>query len=116
MINIFSSAARTATETSREFSLDAKGIRLFWDITSYTSGTFDLKVQVASPTGDWIDLAGASIAQQSAAGQGMLTVYPGIAETANVSVSDVMTSPFRCVMTLATTPVMTCRVDAIPIE
>ena len=117
MITVFSSAQRTATATSVPFTTPrAKGLRLFYDVTTDDGGTLDIKLQCGSPSGDWIDLAGAAFAQISAVGQGHLTIYPGIAETADVSVSDVVTSPWRVVATMGSTPDMVFRVDALEIR
>lgn len=81
-----------------------KGLRLFVEVTARgAAGTLDVKVQVQDVVAkQWHDLPGASMAQFAAVGRKVLTVYPGIAETANESVSDVLTGPFRVVGTVGT--------------
>ena len=112
-LTVFSSAARgSGANASGVFGCDGKGAIFVLDVTavSGTSPTLDLKIQVFSPLGnDYVDLAGAAFAQKTAANTSMLTVYPGIAETANVSVSDVMPPLFRAVGTVggSATPTVT---------
>lgn len=102
-IVIFASAVRTAaTNNSDDFINLAgyKGIVLSLMITAENgTHTLDVKLQMQSPLGNYTDIAGAAFAQQSAvtAAAIMLTVYPGIAETTNVSVSDILPSKFRVV-------------------
>lgn len=75
-----------------------RGAKIYVDASavSGTSPTLDLKVQTKDPsTGDWIDLPGAVFAQITAAAAQNLTIYPGIAETGNVSVSDVLSRNWR---------------------
>lgn len=86
-----------------------RGIRLYVDATiEVGTATLDVKLQgrdVAS--GDWVDVPGASFAQISAvtAAPVSLTVYPGVAETANESVSDVVPSAWRVVAVVGGTSV-----------
>ena len=68
-----------------------KGILLVLDHTAEagTDPTLDVKLQGrASESSDWVDIPGAAFAQSGTPAVQTLTVYPGIAETANVSVSD----------------------------
>lgn len=108
---VFSSAARTATVNSDRQGCDGLGAIFVLDVTaaSGTTPTLDVKIQIYSPLGnDYIDLAGAAFAQKTTTNTSMLTVYPGIAETANVSVSDVMPPLYRAVATIGgTTPSFT---------
>lgn len=108
------SAARTVTTDSAEFvNFGAVGVRLYLDVTaaSGTTPTLACKLQGKDPaSGDWVDVAGAAWAQQTTttALPLELVVYPGIAETANAAVSDVL--PFRWRATCAvagTTPSFT---------
>ena len=57
--------------------------------------------------------AGAAFAAQTATGTKMLTIYPGIAETANVSVSDVLPKTWRVVATQSGSTSMTYSISAI---
>lgn len=95
-----------------------KGVRLFLDISaaSGTTPTLDAKVQVQDPaTGEWADLPGASWAQQTTttAAPLPLTIYPGVAETANESVNDLVGEKLRVHVTIGgTTPSFTYTIGA----
>ena len=110
---LFTSAARTATANSDDnFSHGSRGLWVVLNITavSGTSPTLDVKLQRKdSRSGEYVDLPGAVFAQKTATGTAGLTVYPGIAETGNVSVSDVISEVFRAVATLggSSTPTFT---------
>lgn len=121
-ITVFESEARTATENSDEQVIQLRGdsgeefpafrgVHLVLDITaaSGTSPTLDVKLQRKDATsGEWVDLEGGAFAQKTAAGTDDLVIYPGVAETANRSVSDVLTYRWRAVATLGgTTPSFT---------
>lgn len=106
-----------ATNSSDQLVNGAKGVRLFLNITAKTgtSPTLDVKVQVKNQlTGTYVDLAGGAFAQQNNVAHVMLTVYPGIAETANVSVSDLISPIWRVVGTVGgtATPTFTYTVQA----
>ncbi len=110
---VFASAARTATATSERIrrAQGIKGLRFFLDITaaSGTSPTLDITIRAYDPVGgDSHDVPGAAFAQKTTTGQDMLTIYPGIAETANESVSDVAPMEYEAVATIGgTTPSFT---------
>ena len=93
-----------------------RGIELYLDITaaSGSSPTLDIKLQAKDPTSSkYFDVPGAAFAQQVTTGQAALTVYPGIAETADVSVSDILPGVFRFVATITgTTPSFTFSLGA----
>lgn len=122
---VFASAARTATanSTTQTNSL-ARGVVLWMDVTVFDRTTgdevMDCKVQVGDPvSGVFTDLASAAWAQVASATPATtaLTVYPGIAETANVSVSDVLPGRWRVRCVLAgNTPSATFSIgyDYIP--
>lgn len=106
-ITLFSSSSRVAaTYNSDDQSTSfAKGVIILLSITALT-GTLDLKVQAKDTlTDEYIDLPSAALAQQSGTGVDILTVYPGIAETANVSVSDRMPPNWRVVVVVGTGPI-----------
>lgn len=116
---VFSSAARTAaTHQSDEiWTLEYRGIRLYLDITaaSGTSPTLDLKVQTHDPVSDkWFDMPGATFVQKTTTGTDDLTLYPGIAETANETVSDTVGPKFRVHGTIggSDTPTFTYSIGA----
>ena len=117
---LFASAARTdsgSPHASNDLSSHAnpKGIILYLDISasSGTSPTLDIKIQHKDPNGNYIDLTGAAFAQKVTTGQDYLTIYPGIAETANETVSDILPGTYRALATIAgTTPSFTFTLDA----
>lgn len=99
---IFESSQRTAAAyNSDEFhNPSALGVDIFVNVTAAT-GTVTVKLQKKDPvSGDWKDIAGATTAALSA--DAAFTVYPGIAETANVSISDHLGPVWRVVATVAT--------------
>lgn len=109
----FPSLARgTGTFNSEDFTgNEALGLHAVLDITaaSGTTPTLDVKLQRKDrASGKYVDLPGASFAQKTTTGTDDLTVYPGIAETANRSVSDVLAETYRWVAVIAgTTPSFT---------
>lgn len=111
-IVIHPSGAETATWTSGDFDAgDNRGVHLVLDVTaaSGTTPTLDVKIQRKDPTsGKYVDLPGGAFAQKTGTGTDDLTIYPGIAETNNRSVSDVIGGIYRAVCTLGgTTPSFT---------
>jgi hypothetical protein len=75
-----------------------KGARVYLDITAKvgTNPTLNVKVQGKdSLSGQYVDLASAAFAEATATSVAMLTIYPGIAESSNVSVSDMLPSIWR---------------------
>lgn len=117
-ITIAASAARTTsgdsgTLVNRE---GFPGIHIVLDITaaSGTSPTLDVKVQRFDPASQkWVDLPGGAFAQKTTAGTDDLIIYPGVAETANRSVSDAIAETYKVVWTIAgTTPSFTFSLGA----
>lgn len=105
---IFESAARAAgTHNSAAITTSGyTGARIFLDVTNANGGSVTPKVQVLDQiSGNWVDLSGAAFAATSANGTSHLTIRPGIAETANVSVSDSLGNTIRVVATVATATV-----------
>jgi len=91
-------------------NLKWRGVRLFLNVSAVlgTSPTLDVKLQTQDPVSKaWIDLPGASFAQKTGVSTADLVVYPGVAETVNVSVSDVLARVWRAVATLAGTAAAT---------
>lgn len=116
-ITLHASAAETATGgVAFRNDTGAKGIHLVLDVTavSGTTPTLDVKLQrFDAASGKYVDLASAAFAQKTATGTSDLTIYPGIAETANVSVSDVLSENLKIVWTLGgTTPSFTFTLGA----
>lgn len=83
-------------------SRGSRGIILYLDIDSVagTAPTVNVKLQAKSPNGDYIDVPGVSFAQKTAAGTDSLVLYPGVAATANRSVSGILPRMFRVKTTL----------------
>ncbi len=109
---VFASAARTTTTNSADqTNYNHKGGRLFLDVTavSGTAPTLDVTLQTRdSISGTYIAIPGAAFAQKTAISFDDLTVYPGIAETANETVSDIVSRIWRAVATIGgTTPSFT---------
>lgn len=69
-IEVFSSAARTATATSEQRSIpgDATDIGICIDTSAFTSGTFTAKIQHSLNGSRWVDLAGATSTAIAATG------------------------------------------------
>lgn len=106
-ITVFASAARAEGDspfTSADLiNRYGRGVVLYLDITdaSGTSPTLDIKVQGKDPvSGKYFDIADGAFAQQTGTGTVVLTIYPGIAETANVSASDVIPTTWRVHVTV----------------
>lgn len=106
-LSILASAARTVSDVSAaQENRNARGVQLFLDVTaaSGTSPTLDIKIQAQDlVSGKWFDVPGAAFVQVIAAGQHLLSVYPGIAETAGVSASEVLARTWRVAYTLGGT-------------
>lgn len=114
---IFSSASRNQTDNPHGLgagiyvsdeivNLNAKGVDLFVNTTSSTAGTVIVKLQKKDPvSGTWFDLAGATTTTIADPADEYFTVYPGIAETANVSISDNLGLIWRVHATVATAAV-----------
>lgn len=106
--------AEGANSSSVYENASGRGVRLFLKVTavSGTSPTLDVKIQGKDPaSGDYFDISGASFAQQTGTGSVLsLIVYPGVAETANESVSDFVARTWKVVSTVggSNTPTVTC--------
>lgn len=114
---VLPSVARTVTANSDDLvNTQYRGVRLFLNISaaSGTSPTLDLKVQSKDPvSGSYVDVPGAAFAQKTGTGTDDLTIYPGVAETANETVSDVVSRTWRVVATIGgTSPSFTFSVGA----
>lgn len=115
---VFASSARTTTAQSspQDAPEGVVGATFFLNISavSGTAPTLDVKIQGQdSASGTWVDIPSANFAQKTAAGSDTLVVYPGVAETANRSVSDILPNTWRAVATIAgTTPSFTFSLSA----
>ena len=87
-------------------NINARGVDLFVDTTSSTTGTLTVKIQKKDPnSGTWHDLASATTAALNDPADAYLQVYPGVAETSNVSVSEHLGHIWRVHATVATAAV-----------
>lgn len=94
----------TGTATSSDMLMDGyRGLVVYVTVNSVSTDDVTVKVQRKSPTSatDYEDLAGGTTAAISSTGLTTLAIYPGIAETANVSVSDIIGAVFRIVATVS---------------
>lgn len=93
---LLASAARTTdTTTAEQDNTEHRGVVVFLDVTSITdTPTITATIQGYDAVSDtWYDiLAGSGV---SAVGTQRLVVYPGVAETANESASDVLPETWR---------------------
>ncbi len=108
----FASAVVTATANGADVGNEGyKGAVFILDITaaSGTSPTLDVTLEWKDPISEkYFAIPGAAFAQKTTTGTDSLVVYPGVAETANESVSDVLSETFRAVATITgTTPSFT---------
>ena len=110
--------ARTATGTGPVIpapSVD-KGLTLFLNVSaaSGTSPTLDCKVQQLDViSGGWFDVAGASFPQVATTVNLALTIFPGAASQANVSVNGTIRNQFRVAYAIGgTTPSFTFSIGA----
>jgi len=74
---------------------------------NYTAGTGSTVVQLQRldrTSGGWQNVLGALTAAIATASSTTMTVYPGIAETGNISVSDVLGDVIRAIATITTYP------------
>lgn len=102
---VFGSSSRAAdTYNSADQNLeDCRGTRIMLDVSAVAAGgTLDVKVQVKDRvSGNYVDLPNASFTQKVGTGTDELTIYPGIAASANRAVSSVLSMTWRVVATVA---------------
>ena len=118
-VTIRASSALGATgATDPVASHGARGIIIYMEVTavSGSSPTLDCKLQGYDALGDvWHDITGAVFAQKTGTGSDYLTVYPGIGETANEAVSDVVPALIRVHSTIggSGTPTVTFTLGGV---
>lgn len=103
---IFNTTGTTASFNSSDFdpSVNYKGAMFYLTATENSgTATVDVKIQRKDLDGNYFDIGGGAFAQVSATGTSQLIIYPGIAETANETVSDVLSDVFRAVVTVGGT-------------
>lgn len=98
-VTLFSSAARTATPTAKEFgAYQKRGLRIVIDVTAVTATpsvvpTIAFKDELS---GKWVSLLVGNAV--TAVGTTTLTVYPGVTAAANVAASDFIHERMRLAM------------------
>ena len=107
---IFPSATRSAATYTSDpiYNPHAKGVRIFTSITDDgASGTVTTTVQCKDPVSDtWVAIGGAVTAALTDTAQpSILTIYPGIVATANVSVPHHLGSHWRLSVVVASNDV-----------
>jgi hypothetical protein len=102
-IEVFASAARTATATSGTYSIpgDADHVCIAIETTAFTSGTFTAKIQQSLTGNEWVDVAGATTTAIAATGVEV-----------KAATSPVLPM-LRVVLTGASTPVATQSVSIV---
>jgi hypothetical protein len=100
------SRAAAAYNSGAFFSPDVRGLRLYINLTVVNGGTLTVKVQIFDPASQtWVDFPGATTTALAAVAVTTLTIYPGLAESANVDISDPFSVLWRVVATTATAAV-----------
>lgn len=105
-VTLFPSSSRNANTNSSDLDVSARGGALILDVSAVTgtSPTLDVKLTRKDSISDnYVDIPGAAFSQQSGTGTTMLTVYPGVGETANEAVSDCLTGTIRAEATISKT-------------
>lgn len=86
--DIFESATRSSTVTSREFDKEwTRGCCVYLIVSAITAApTLDVKLQGNDPlSGGWVDVTGGAIPQQTGTGNTFFTVYPGVKKNDNAA-------------------------------
>ena len=111
-------AATVSGNSTDQVDIDGRGVQLVIDITAITgttpSATFSVQGKDMA-SGKYYNLL-TSVAL-TAVGTTVLTIYPGIAASANVSANTVIPRVFRVSYTISgTTPVVTATIGASIID
>lgn len=96
---ILSGVGATTSQNSADLTnADGRGVKVFVNVTSAGTGSITVAVQAKDPaSGTYATLlASAAIV---ANGLALLTVYPGLPATANVSANDVLPRQWRVAVT-----------------
>ena len=118
-VTLRASSAFTATAAGTPVaSHGARGIVIYLNCTavSGSSPTADCKIQGYDALADvWQDITSATFAQVTAASTQTLTIYPGIGETSNEAVSDVIPALIRVHNTIggSSTPTVTFSLGGV---
>lgn len=102
----------TATQNSADLTnADGRGVKVFVNVTSAGTGSITAAVQTKDPaSGVYVTLlVSAAI---TATGMTVLTVYPGLPATANVSANDVLPRQWRVLVTAGNANPMNYTVGA----
>lgn len=112
-VQLFPSAARTATPTAKEFGAYGKrGVRIVIDVTAVTATpsvvpTLAFKDDLS---GKWVTLLTGNAV--TAVGTTTLTIYPGVTASAAVALSDFIHERMRLAMTHGDADSITYTVSA----
>lgn len=107
-------AASVGANGADQLNLNARGLKLVIDITTITGTTPTLTVTIQGKdpvSGKYFTiLASAAL---NATGTTVLTVYPGLTASANVTANDVLPRDWRVITAIAgTTPAVTATIGA----
>lgn len=94
---------QTAGTVNQDFKLPdgAKGLNAILHIAAKNGTlTHDVKFQYADGQGNFVDVPGASFAQQSNTATLQLSIYPGLTAASNVAVTQILTRRLRAVSTV----------------
>jgi hypothetical protein len=109
---LVSGVGATTSQNSPDLTnADARGVKVFVNLTSAGTGSITVAVQAKDPaSGAYVTLlASAAIV---ANGLTLLTVYPGLPATANVSANDVLPRQWRVAVTAGNANPMNYTVGA----
>lgn len=116
-VTIFPSASRNSNTNSNDVEFEGRGGALILDISSVTGTgpTLDVKLQRKDAISDnYVDIPGAAFSQQNSTGTNLLTIYPGVGETANEAVSDALNGTIRAAATVSKTFTFSLSIEEIP--
>jgi hypothetical protein len=91
---LFGVGQTTSQSGADQINIDARGIKVFINVSSAGTGSVTVAIQTKDPaSGTYVALL--TSAAIVANGMTVLTVYPGLAATANVSANDVLPRQWR---------------------
>src|SRR3990167_4757530 len=104
-ITIYDSATEgsttvTATHNSSDLTNRyGRGANIYLQHTPATTGALTITLQAKSPSGDYINIPDAGFAARTSSGTAMITVYPGLTNSTNAIISNVIPLVWRAVFT-----------------
>lgn len=118
---VVASRTETVTGTSNDitnYSADKGGV-FHIDVTAFsgTTPTIVFKLQSKDHNGHYVDIPGAVTTSITGVAQKSITLYPGVTESANAKVSDVLPRTYRLAWTIGgTTPSFDFSMSLDPIQ